>query len=169
MELTRDLLLEYVSYDPETGLFTWLRYRNNRIKVGDVACRPSKRLGYRILKLFGKSYMAHRVAWLVMTGDWPPGMIDHKDRVRDNNRFDNLRLADYVLNGQNQCNAQRGSSSKFLGVFWNTKSSKWQAGICFSVGGKKKYKYLGLFDDEKDAGRAYMDAKPIYHPGALIA
>lgn len=50
--------------------------------------------------------------------------------------------------------AQRNSSSKYKGVFWNTKAQKWQAGI--KIDGKRKH--LGFFKNEDQAGIAYNHA-----------
>lgn len=49
--------------------------------------------GYLIIKIKGKQYKAHRVAWLLATGEYPTEEIDHFNRDKTDNRFDNLRIS----------------------------------------------------------------------------
>jgi hypothetical protein len=84
---------------------------------------------------------------MLITG-WP--MTDHVNHDGLDNRRSNLRPATTALNTCNQ-RPRSGSSSKFKGVCWNSKSAKWQAGI--KVAGRSHH--LGLFDDEDAAARAY--------------
>lgn len=71
--ISYDRLRELVSYDPETGIFTWLR-NTRQTKAGTVAGRPRKD-GIRI-GLDGARYLAHVIAWFYMTGEWPEPEID---------------------------------------------------------------------------------------------
>jgi len=80
----------------------------------------------------------------------PKGMeVDHKNRDKLDNRRDNIRLC---TRGQN--NANRGvsrGSSKYKGVFWETRSKRWRAEAA-----KDKVVYtVGRFRDEKEAALAY--------------
>ncbi len=77
---------------------------------------------------------------------------DHRDNNGLNNQRSNLRLAS---RGQNQHNSgSRGGTSRFKGVCWSKSCSKWLAQIMAN----KRRCYLGVFEDEEDAARAY-DAK----------
>lgn len=101
---TKDELLERLDYCPETGVFRWkMRVRSfgGGKMPGDAA--GSKKDGYCQIKLFGRFYRAHHLAWLAITGEWPATNldIDHKNRDRSDNSWSNLRLA---TRGQNNFN-----------------------------------------------------------------
>lgn len=90
--------------------------------------------GYIYIRIEGKSYRAHRLAWLYMTGDWPSDQIDHINRTRGDNRWGNLREATQAQNKIN-ANAPANNTSGHTGVAWNAKRGRWHSYI--SVGGKK--------------------------------
>lgn len=81
-------------------------------------------------------------------GEWCPRKIDHKDRVRDNNRLSNLRKATQQQNLQNK-SMQSNNTSGYRGVVWN--GSKWVAQVEIQIGGKRKNHVLGQFDRKLDA------------------
>ncbi len=141
-----------LAYDPETGIFTWKARPARCIWVGDVAGCLEKN-GYRRIDLFGKHYLAHRLAWLLSKGEWPNGDIDHEDRNKDNNRIGNLRPATVSQNAANRKRSATNTSG-FKGVCWNSKSGKWQAQI--KVGNRSRY--LGLFDTAEAAHAKYLEA-----------
>ncbi len=86
-------------YDPETGVFTWTDKATpaQRGKVAGQAM-PS---GYYRLGFEGLDYYQHHLAWYYVTGIWPFETLDHKDRDKANNRFDNLREATHSQNNHN--------------------------------------------------------------------
>jgi len=138
-------LARVFSYDPRTGEFRRL-YSKGWKPAGFIGGHGYIHLGY-----MWKTYPAHHVAWLLMTGEWPECEIDHRDRVRSNNRWTNLRLADRHGQAGNQ-SLRRDNTSGIKGVrFQRDKwvASIWQAG---------KRKHLGCFDTKEEAGAAYHAA-----------
>lgn len=107
-DLTHARLLELLHYDPDFGEF---RNRVRRGQIGLAGFRTASEhgRGYRTLKVDGRKYLAHRLAWFYVHGEWPPrGLeIDHVNRVRDDNRISNLRVVTRSENNRN-----RGSSVK---------------------------------------------------------
>lgn len=143
--LSAEILRFNFSYDPETGHF---------IRRGED--KPSGRIatkGYRQICVAGKRYMAHRLAWLYMHGEWPTLQLDHINRNKDDNRIANLREVD---NKQNQENVEMWNTNRtgFRGVS-SAKGGKFQADI--KINGKSKY--LGLFKTLEEAASARMNAE----------
>lgn len=147
--MSLDLIRRYLSYDPGTGAFTWIKAPQNRIAVGSVA-GTINRNGYRRIIFGGRNYPAHHLAWWFTYGFWPPGQIDHVNGARSDDRIANLRPATANQNARNRRSA-KGSSSQYLGVTWHARYSCWRAQINFD----RRVRHLGYFQDEKDAARAY--------------
>lgn len=143
---------EILSYSPHTGKFTYIQKRK-RMDIGDTAGSLNK-AGYIQLNLFGKVYAAHRIAFLFMTGQWPIGVIDHKDLDKTNNKWTNLRDVTSSVNIRNQAKRKNNTSGK-TGVAWNKREGKWHAYI-YADG---KCKTLGYFDYKEDAIFARMTAE----------
>ncbi len=146
---------QILSYCPDTGSFTWL-VNSGRARIGCKAgnIRPD---GYAAIVISGKTYYAHRLAWLISYGDWPESQIDHINGVRSDNRIKNLRPCSQSENLQNM--GKRKGISKYTGVTLCRKTGRWIAEIGFD----KKRKKLGRFDTEEDAYGAYLKAKRLYH------
>jgi hypothetical protein len=80
-------LRELLSYDPKTGMFTWRIRSARRVHIGDVAGGVNGR-GYLTIRVDGRQYLAHRLAFLHMTGSWPKKEhIDHINMDRADNRW----------------------------------------------------------------------------------
>ena len=77
-------------------------------------------------------------------------MVDHINGNGLDNRKSNLRVCTPRQNQQNLVHIKK-KSSRFTGVMWNKVNKKWQANITI----KNKIKYLGLYDDEREAAKAY--------------
>lgn len=76
MTITAERLRELLEYDEDTGVFKRKARTSNRISIGDIA-GSSDAKGYVCIRVGGKTYKAHRLAWLYVYGEWPTGEIDH--------------------------------------------------------------------------------------------
>lgn len=147
--ITQERLKELFEYDPATGWFT-NRFSRGRACAG---CRAGSDAGhgYRKIVIDYIRYYEHHLAWFYITGEWPDE-IDHKDRVRDNNAFDNLRLATRT---QNNFNAERETGMSGLrGAYLDSRTMKWFSKI--QVGGQ--IEWLGTFATPEEAHLAFMCA-----------
>lgn len=149
MTLSVARLRKLLIYDPETGIFRGRVARSN-VPAGLVTGSVSKSHGYVEIRIDGTVYLAHRLAWLYMTGSWPIETIDHRDTLRANNAFVNLRQA---TKGQNNCNRgpRADNKSGLKGVYLSARG-KWIA-TYKPLGGKSTY--LGSFNDSAAAKAAY--------------
>jgi hypothetical protein len=98
--LTQERLKELLHYDPITGWFTW-RVQSSMMHIGARA-GGLHGFGYRNIGIDYNKYLEHHLAWLYMTGEWPEFEVDHKNRIRDDNRWDNLADKTKSQNGHNK-------------------------------------------------------------------
>ncbi len=150
-KLTLERLRECLSYDPDTGIFTW-RIKNRRPAIRSVAGTISV-YGYRIIEIDGAKHRASRLAWFYMTGEWPTKQVDHRNMVRDDDRFANLREATQTQNLRNT-RMRRDNTAGYKGVHLNKRNNRWRAFI--NVEGRQRY--LGSFDTAAQAHAAYCNA-----------
>lgn len=123
-------------YDSRTGIFTWKRRAivNKRSAVWNTrfAGKTAGYLapdGYVRIMLEKIPRKAHRLAFLYMTGSCPK-LIDHRNLVRSDNRWVNLRRCNH---SQNHANSplRADNTSGFKGVTWCKQLRKWKAAIHF--------------------------------------
>lgn len=150
--LTAERLRALLSYDQETGVFTRLVSLRG-VNAGDIAGTLHKTSGYVYIGVDAKSYRAHRLAWLYMTGEWPVE-VDHKDRNRSNNRWRNLREA---TRSQNNANGKTrvDNSSGHKGINWVARVTRWRAYVTLN----SKQHHLGYFLHKEDAITARVAAQ----------
>lgn len=146
--ITQKELKQWLYYSPTVGTFEWIK-RGRGVQVNCLAGRVCPKSGYINVRLQRKTYRAHVLAWLYMTGSWPEMELDHKDGDKTNNAFCNLRLA---TKSQNRWNAQnfRTSSSGVKGVTYMPKAKKWRA----VVGINNEKVNIGLFKTMEEAEQA---------------
>ena len=144
MKLTQKKLKQYLNYNPLTGEFIWIVTLGGRSKVGSVAGTLSH--GYIQIRISGKPYKAHRLAWLYVYGYFPEHDIDHIDRDPSNNKIINLRHVSRSCNVKNS-GLRCTNTSGIKGVYWDKKSDKWRAQIKVN----NKQHHLGFFTDFTEA------------------
>lgn len=161
--ITLERLRELFSFDPETGVFTWVNPTNWSISRGEALGRVGAH-GYVCAILDGKSYLVHRLAWLWMTGEWPKNSIDHINGIKTDNRFCNLRDVTHSMNCHNKRIRNPTNKHGAMGVCWMEKRKTWVANICVN----KRNKNLGDFETKEAAAQAYLEAKMKLHPGVAL-
>lgn len=136
----RRKILEEVSYDPETGEFTWARSGRGRFKRRGANAGGDRGDGYVTICVERKQWLGHRLAWVIGYGEEPPRVIDHINRNKSDNRLSNLRDGS---NGVNEFNSRAPISSPFKisGVRPSCKKGHYQSYT--SQGGKFKSFYHG--------------------------
>ena len=139
-------------YNPDTGQFTRLAASGGR-RAGSPAGTSRTVNGYVYISVDAQRLLAHRVAWLLMTGAWPPEQIDHINCDRADNRWENLRPASVTENAWNS-QAHRDNRSGRKGVYLHKESGLYHA--LLTVKGRKIS--LGYFKDLGAAGAAYERA-----------
>jgi hypothetical protein len=137
--LTAKQLRAKLDYDLETGRFTWkwrpLATHGWNTRYAGTTAGALKPNGYIQILLQTRLHLAHRLAYLWMTGEWPDGEIDHRDGNRANNAWNNLRPAS---SSQQRMNATRraDNTSGFKGVCWEPRRGYWYFEI--RAGGKRQ-------------------------------
>lgn len=148
--LTAEQVRNTLSYDPDTGIFT-RQDRNTGKPMGYLSN------GYIRITIYYSQFLAHRLAWVLMTGEWPSHEIDHIDGNRSNNVWSNLRSATH---SENQKNLPKHAKKIGLkGAHWHKASKKW-IGRIMSDGVTYN---LGLFDTPEAAHAAYVEAATRLH------
>ncbi len=116
--------------------------------------KNKNKAGYIICSVYinNKAYefRGHRFVWYVKYGEIPIEQIDHINRIRDDNRIENLRS---VSNKENSFNKNA------KGYYWNKNNHKWISYIHINY----EMIYLGSFDNEIDAYNSRLEAKLKYH------
>lgn len=143
--LTQQELKSVLLYKPDTGEFFW-KYRSDldsqwNSKYAGTRAGFINELGYWKITLGNTSWLAHRLAFLYMTGKIPD-LIDHKDQDKSNTKWDNLRIATV---SQNQANAKLrvDNTSGYKNVTWHKQRNKWKVEVCKDG----KLHYGGLFTE----------------------
>ena len=153
-DLTQGQLKELLHYEPDTGVFTWIKGGNGRRKIAGT-----RRVnGYSDISVNNKKCLAHRLAWLYVHGEWPKDQIDHINHARDDNRLVNLRSVS-GLHNQRNTSISKINTSGVTGVTWHAAHGKWVSHI--GLHGKRIH--LGGFGHIFDAVCARKSAELKYN------
>lgn len=168
-ELLRDAaekIRKYLSYNPETGILTWLKREDtdryvrawNARYAGAKAGRVHPVQGYITINiLVGKKKMpfsAHRIAILLSTGVWPSKDVDHINQNRTDNRLENLRQVSKVENFRNSSRSVKNKSG-FTGVCWSKSKKMWQASVTVNY----KQRIIGYYIEKRDAADSVINER----------
>lgn len=173
-DITAEQARALLDYNPQTGILTWKarpesmfkgRARSaawlcliwNQKHAGKPAGCLSER-GYIKVRINDRLYQAHRVAWLIVNGEWPEKELDHEKGTGEGNKISNLRPANRSQNMQNRVLSSRNTSGH-AGISWHKAARKWAAYITID----RRREHLGLFDDLDAAIRVRADAKKRLH------
>jgi hypothetical protein len=136
--ITHEYLKEKFNYDPSTGILS------NRVS-GKQYTKLSNQ-GYAKVCVLGTQYPVHRIIWFWVYGDFPWNDIDHINRVRHDNRIENLRD---VTPRQNSQNLPKHS-------IYGCGVRKEKSGVYFATASiKSKSVNLGRYNTMKEAQAAY--------------
>lgn len=141
---TKEQVASLLSYNPETGIFTWKVDRKFSAKKGSVAGYKEFRIKkptYIRISLFDRKYSAHHLAYLLMKGFWPTSVLDHDNRDGTDNRWSNIIESDVIKNNRNRRKHSRNTSGH-TGVY-KLKNGKFYA----AIGVNGKVRWLGAFSD----------------------
>lgn len=165
---SQEYLNSVLDYCPETGVLTW-KHRNERhfkssgafktwnTRFSGRAAGSPHGQGYRQINLDGKVYLAHRVIWTMVHGDFGTDDIDHINGNRSDNRLENLRSVSRTVNLRNAATKGVGATG-VCGVSLHRSTGKYRA----YVGINGKQVHLGFFDDVDSAIAARSKANETY-------
>jgi hypothetical protein len=149
------------TYCPTTGILTWNNSEKVRRDLRGKEAGSTHCSGYRTVSINNSQYKVSRVAFAMMTGEWPAQQLDHVNRVRNDNRWINLREATVSENMRNR-------------TAWGFKTSR-RKGVRFAHGRyeariqvNKVSHFLGSFDLEDQAAAAYIEAAKQLHGGFSV-
>jgi hypothetical protein len=162
-----EYLKECLNYDPLSGNLEWKdrplsHFRSTR-GWRTWNSRYSKKTagfeseGYIHLRILGKNWRAHRIAWAIYHGTEPKTIIDHRNGDGTDNRLENLRDVSHIQNNRNAKRFVTNTSGR-VGVSWHTRYQQW----CAYIGFEGKILFLGQFDNKQEAIKAREAAELKY-------
>jgi hypothetical protein len=166
-----DYLRRLFIYNPKTGQMFWQHRPIEDFKTEGTQKTWNSRfagmrtgslspIGYLDIGIDGKLYKAHRIAWVIMTGEHPTNQIDHINHDKSDNRFSNLRAVTYEENRRNN-GLRADNTSGHNGINWDERRKVWRVRATL----KGKEHHLGLFTniDDAIAARAKFNEDNDFH------
>jgi len=160
-QMTHEDLLEAVSYDPSTGVFTRNKTAGNTLAGSPIGNLDKK--GYLKAMVLGEYVKLHRLAWFYVHGLWPTQEIDHINTRKSDNRNNNLRDCGTSTNCLNQHGPRKHNRVGLQGVHQIQKTGRFRA-ACTVQGSKH---HLGVYATAEEASDAYLSFKTQYLPNAI--
>lgn len=108
--MTQESLKQLIKYDKDTGKIERLDRKNSNGSIDSY--------GYLIIKIKGKQYKAHRLAWLYEYGEFPSGNIDHINSNRTDNRIENLQDISQEINCKERIYEPNKDTAEF-GIYYD--------------------------------------------------
>ena len=139
-------LLELLDYCPNSGQFTWKNTKSG-VRFNRLAGSKTQN-GYITIVLNQRRFLAHRLAWAYVYGTFPEGVVDHINRIKEDNRICNLRSVTQKENGKN-VGLTKANSTGCTGVMFRKDGRKnpWNARV---MHGRKEIS-LGHFGSFEEA------------------
>jgi len=144
-------------YDAESGMLLWRNSNGRNVKPWQEA-KALNGHGYYTVKVNGTSYSVHRLIWLYVYGSFPNKYIDHKNKIRNDNRLCNLRDVNTTDNAQN-ISLPSHNKSGHIGVSWFKNHNCWTVYVKVN----KKNKWLGYYKNLDDAVAARKAGEKQYY------
>lgn len=135
---TDKLIIDKRDYK-KVSICNWFTYTKKRNKL--------KRYVKSTIKINGRQIPIHRYILGIID---PKVFVDHKNGNPLDNRRSNLRICSITDNNRNK-SSHPGSTSKYLGVFFYKRTSRWVA--CIYYNGKTVFRRV--FDTEEEAALQY--------------
>ena len=139
---THEYLKSILFYDPKTGNWKW-------IKIDKKAGCLSK-VGYNVIRVNYVLFQATSLIWFYMTGEWSKLEIDHINRIKNDDRWENLRQATHSNNNTNATWPSKSGLPRGVCKIYHRYSARiWVNGKC---------RYLGLYKTASEAHKAFLQA-----------
>jgi hypothetical protein len=145
-------------YDPVSGILWHARSKGFSIRAGDrVTTKPASN-GHLYTSVGGKKILQHTIAYKLVTGKMPTGVIIHKNNIKTDLRLDNLEHVSRSCLSRKYTKRSNRSKTNYRGVYYKTDKHKWVA----RIGAKGINLNLGTFNSLEEAVQARKNAEIKY-------
>lgn len=156
-----EMLRLHLRYCKKTSLLFWVKAPRGKQKLVGTPITNTASHGYVQLQFASKKFLAHRVIWALHNNRWPNYFLDHRNRVRTDNRIKNLREATQTQNMQNVNRLRKICPAR--GV--HASGEKW----CAYISVKRKRVHLGTYPTIQMASDARAEAERKYYTHRITA